>query len=110
MINRISRDFFILMLANRLFDVTQNNISHQKADPTLLGDRNYSDNGRMTQAKEAWQEILFLQPLAAVLARELPLVPSTWKSHIWRFFVSKQMPFLQFFVYFYRITHKSVYK
>jgi hypothetical protein len=46
----------IILSGSRLFDARLHNKSYSEADPYLLGDKNYSDNGRMTQAKEVWQE------------------------------------------------------
>jgi len=47
----------IILSGSRSFDARLNNKSYNEADPYLLGDRNYSDNGRVTQAKEVWQEL-----------------------------------------------------
>jgi hypothetical protein len=46
-----------ILATSRLFDAHNNHTSYSQADPTLLGDRNYSDNGRLSQAKEVWQEV-----------------------------------------------------
>ena len=48
-----------ILSASRLVDAKQNNKGYHEADPTLLGDRDYSDNGRVTQAKEVWRKVSF---------------------------------------------------
>jgi len=53
----------LILSGSRLFDVKQNHKSYQEADPNLLGDRNYSDNGRVTQAWEVWNGVSFSSAL-----------------------------------------------
>jgi len=52
-----------ILSTSRLFDSQNNHISYSQADPTLLGDRNYSDNGRTVQANEVWKELSFTSSL-----------------------------------------------
>ncbi len=47
----------LILSGSRLFDARKNNKSYHEANPNLLGDRNYSDNGRVIQAREVWQRV-----------------------------------------------------
>lgn len=46
----------LILAGSRLIDAKQNHKSYSEGNPNLLGDRNYSDNGRRIQAAEVWQQ------------------------------------------------------
>jgi hypothetical protein len=52
-----------ILSTSRLFDSLNNHKNYSQADPTLLGDRKYSDNGREAQANEVWEELSFTSSL-----------------------------------------------
>jgi hypothetical protein len=53
----------LILSGSRLFDAEQNNISYQEANPNLLGDRKYSDDGRFWQIGQVIQSVSFSSAL-----------------------------------------------
>jgi len=53
----------VILSTSRFFDARSHHKSYAKADPTLLGDRKYSDNGRAAQANEVWHQASFASSL-----------------------------------------------
>lgn len=54
----------LILSGSRIFDAGHKNISYLEANPNLLGDRNYSDQGRVTQAREVWHELSSLSAIS----------------------------------------------
>jgi len=53
----------LILSGSKWFDAEQKNKTYAMANPNLLGDRNYSDNGRIAQAREVWGEASFSSAL-----------------------------------------------